>query len=129
MDRFTAIEVLQIVVTSVGLCASALALRDAARLHSWVIERNIGNGRRLVSTGHLVGEALRAGWQAMLFMVAVISFEVLPTPPTTMPEAYMDWLVVRKVAVLFGSVFCTALTLWDLYVRRALGRLHGGEGL
>lgn len=127
MDRFTMVELAQLLVTSVGIVASAVALRDASRLHRWVIAQRIGNGRRLVSTGHLVGEALRAGWQAMLFMHAIISFEALPTPPTSMPETYLDWLVVRKFTVLLGSLFCTMLTLWDLYIRRELGRLTDDE--
>lgn len=124
MDRFTVIEIAQLVVTSIGLVASWASLRDAARLHTWAVANNIGNGRRLVSTGHLVGEALRGGWQALLFCAALISYLGLPSPPEVMDERFLDWLVLRKVVILLGSIFCLALTLWDLYIRRVLGHVR-----
>lgn len=123
MDRFTAIELGQVMVTSIGLIASAISMRDALALHQWMVIHKIGNGRRLVSTQHLVAEALRGSWQAVLLFAALVSFLELPTPPPNMPEAVLDWLMVRKFTFLLGSVFCLTLTLWDLYVRRALGHL------
>jgi hypothetical protein len=123
MDRFTAIELAQLIVTSLGLLASIISMRDAMALHRWMVLKQIGNGRRLVSTGHLVGEALRGGWQAILLCAAVISLVELPSPPAEMPEVLLDWLVIRKFTFLVGSIFCATLTLWDLYIRKALGHL------
>ena len=127
MDRFTAIEIAQLVVTSVGLVASVVAMRDALALHEWMVVRRIGNGRRLVSTQHLVAEALRGSWQLVLLVAALISLLELPTPPPEMPERFLDWLMVRKFTFLAGSVFCLTLTLWDLYIRRALAHLTEGD--
>lgn len=95
----------------VGVLAAVFGLRNAMAQQR--VAYLVGNGARLIiSAGHVRTQGVILSAQAILFLIAVVSWS-LPTPPLSMPVDVVQLLVLRKVLRLGLSLLLCLSTLLD----------------
>lgn len=120
MSPTTLIELAQVGVAGLAVACSAYAASVHLRTWAHLALLEHGGDRRLrIAAFAFVGRELLRLLICVAFLIAaLISIFWLPSPPQAMP--YVDWLVLRKAAMLSASFLLLASIAWDLWLRDVL---------